>query len=171
LIQLRSLNLSRDAKALHLIFGDEESCRYMLQPATASVEETQALLQGWHSEHPDLEWALCDEPDGDCLGRIVMIPSGDKVYEVGCTVIPDARGRGLAGQGVALALDVVFDEKCARRIFADIDPDNTASIKTFERLGFKYEGVLRAAWNTHIGVRDSVMMSLIDSDPKLWRQR
>ena len=141
----------------------------MTQPATVSVEETRTLLQSWNNQCPDLEWAICDEPDSACLGRITMIPSGDQVYEAGCTVIPSARGRGLAGIGVALALDHVFDERGARRVFADIDPDNIPSIKTFERLGFQHEGVLRAAWETHIGVRDSVIMSLIDSDPKPWR--
>ena len=141
----------------------------MTQPATGSVEETRKLLQGWNDQCPDLEWAICDKSDGDCLGRITMIPSGDDVYEAGCTVIPFARGRGLAGIGVALALDYVFDDKSARRVFADIDPDNIPSIKTFERLGFQHEGVLRAAWKTHIGVRNSVIMSLIDSDPKPWR--
>lgn len=55
------------------------------------------------------------------------------------------------------------------RIFADVDPDNLASIRTFEQLGFRHEGVLRGNWETHIGVRDSVILGLLRSDPRPWR--
>ena len=72
-------------------------------------------------------------------------------------IAPAARGRNLAARALAPAIDTVFDVKGARRIFADVDPDNAASIRTFEKLGFRHEGVLRANWETHIGVRDSVI--------------
>ncbi len=84
-------------------------------------------------------------------------------------IVPAARGKNLAARALAQAIDYVFDVKGARRIFADIDPDNIASIRTFEKLGFRHEGVLRGNWETHIGVRDSVMLGLLRDDPRTWR--
>lgn len=49
------------------------------------------------------------------------------------------------------------------------DDENMASIRLFERLGFQREGLLRANWKTHIGVRHSVIMGLIDIDPRVWK--
>ncbi len=167
--KIRSLNIARDAPALHQVFGDEESCRYLPRPAQKSVTDTAQLIKGWYDQCPETEWALIDEADGPCLGRITLIPSGDGVFEAGCVVIPSARGRGLARQGLGEAIDWVFERKNARRIFADIDPDNIASIKTFEKLGFRREGLHRATLETHIGVRDSVIMGLINTDPRPWR--
>lgn len=85
-------------------------------------------------------------------------------------IAPSARGRNLAARSLALGIDDIFARKNARRILADIDPDNIASLKTFERLGFTREGYFRANWKTHIGIRDSVMFGLIDTDPRLWRK-
>lgn len=84
-------------------------------------------------------------------------------------IAPAARGKNLAARALAQAIDVVFDRKGARRIFADCDPDNIASIRTFEKLGFRREGLLRGTWDTHIGVRDSVILGLLKNDPRPWR--
>ena len=62
-------------------------------------------------------------------------------------------------------LDQLFDNG-ARRVFADTDPENDASIALLQRLGFRREGVLRAEWETHIGVRDSVILGLLKDE---WR--
>jgi RimJ/RimL family protein N-acetyltransferase len=168
-VLLRPLEPERDGAALHAIFGDEESCRYMAQPATQSVDETVRMLTKWSEGCASTCWALVEQEDGEALGRIAMIPRGRDIFEAACMTVPNARGRGLAGKGLALAIDIAFDNLGARRIFADIDPDNRASIRVFEKLGFRYEGLLRANWQTHIGVRDSVIMGLIDSDPQPWR--
>ncbi|MEO1136439.1 MAG: GNAT family protein, partial [Pseudomonadota bacterium] len=112
---------------------------------------------------------IVESDDGPALGRVTLIPRGSGVWEAGITLSPAAQGRGLAYGAMAEALDHIFDGRSARRVFADIDPDNTPSIQLFERLGFQHEGRLRAVWVTHLGVRDSIMMGLIDGDPKPWR--
>ena len=169
MIELRPLDIPRDAEDLHKIFGDPESCTWLTRPATQSVAETRALLEGWHVGCEKTEWAIVETPGGLCLGRVSMIPQSDAVYEVATTITPEARGRGVAYRGAALALDHIFDAAGARRVVADIDPDNTASIRLFERLGFQREGYLRETYETHIGVRDTVLMAMIRSDPRPWR--
>lgn len=168
-VLLRPLDPERDGAALHAIWGDEESCRYMTGPAFASVEETVALLKRWTAGNEKTSWAIVDTPDGEALGRVALYTEGRDVWEAACMVVPAARGRNLAARALALAIDDVFEKHGARRIVADIDPDNAASIRTFEKLGFAREGLLRANWKTHIGVRDSVIMGLVETDPRPWR--
>jgi RimJ/RimL family protein N-acetyltransferase len=84
-------------------------------------------------------------------------------------IVPAARGRNLAARALAVALDDAFDRKNARRIVADIDPDNAASIRTFEKLGFTLEARLRGEWEMHIGIRDSLIYGLLRDDPRPWR--
>jgi RimJ/RimL family protein N-acetyltransferase len=59
-----------------------------------------------------------------------------------------------------MLIDQLFVEG-QRRIFADTDPDNQPSIALLTRLGFTLEGRLRAEWQTHIGVRDSLIYGLL----------
>lgn len=166
---LRLFDPDRDGPALHAIFGDEESCRYMTGPAVATAEETVSQLKKWNEGTETTTWAIVEREDGEALGRVTMIPRGPNVFEAGIMLAPRAQGRGLAFGALCNALDIVFDARGARRVYADIDPDNTPSIRLFERAGFQREGVLRAAWETHIGVRDSVIMGLISSDSRPWK--
>jgi RimJ/RimL family protein N-acetyltransferase len=168
-VALRPLDPERDGEALHAIFGDEASCRFMSDPPLASVAETVAKLKDWSAGCSDTVWAVVEDKVGPALGRLALIPRGRDIWEAACMIVPAARGRGLAAKGLAPAIDHVFEHRGARRVFADADPENTASIRTFEKLGFRREGVARANWKTHIGVRDSLILSLIDIDPRPWR--
>ena len=167
---LRPLDPVGDGPALHAVLGDEESCRYLARPAFASVEETTDQLARWTTGCEETSWAVIDRPDGPALGRISLYTSGRDVWEAACMIVPAARGRNLAARALSEAIDFVFDRKGARRIFADCDPDNIASIRTFEGLGFQHEGLLRGTWETHIGVRDSVILGLLKDDPRPWRR-
>lgn len=166
---LRPLDPDRDGEALHAIFGDEESSTYLLGPAFKSVAETIENLKKWTAGAQDTSWAVCENADGPALGRISLFTQGRDVWEAACMIAPAARGRRLAARALAQAIDFVFDVKGARRIFADIDPGNAPSIRTFEKLGFRHEGVLRGNWLTHIGERDSVILGLLARDPRPWR--
>ncbi len=168
---IRPLDPDRDGPALHAVFGDEESCRYLPDPAFRSVAETVSVLRKWTTGFEDTSWAVVDREDGEALGRVALFTQGRDIWEAACMIVPAARGRNLAARALQPAIDYGFEKKGARRIFADIDPDNTASMRVFQRLGFQREGVLRAQWKTHIGVRDTIIMGLIDTDPRLWHGR
>lgn len=169
---LRPLDPRRDGEALHAIFGDEDSCRYLSQPAFATLEQTIAQLERWSGGGADeTSWAVADAETGPALGRISLYPRAHTsgVWEAACMMTPGARGRGLAARALALAIDHVFDALNAHRICADVDPDNIACGRVFQRLGFRLEGHLRGEWNTHIGIRDSHIYGLLATDPRPWR--
>ena len=69
-------------------------------------------------------------------------------------------------EAVARVIDYGFDELELRRIFADTDPENRGSIGLLERLGFQREGRLRGEWETHSGVRDSLIYGLLRDEWK-----
>lgn len=165
---MRLLDPDRDAVALHAILGDEQSCRYLTRPAFATVEETREQLRRWTIGWEDTSWVTVDERD-QATGRISLYAPSEGAWEAACLIVPSARGTGLARRALPDALDYVFEHKGARRIAADIDPDNLPSLRTFEALGFQLEGRLRATWSTHLGIRDTLLMSLLPGDPRPWR--
>jgi ribosomal-protein-alanine N-acetyltransferase len=164
---MRLLDPERDGPALHAIFGDEDCCRYLPRPAFASIDETIAQLRTWNENAEDTSWVTVDG-DGQATGRISLYRTKDDLWDAACMIAPTARGHGLARRALAYAIEHVFAHKNALKVTADVDPDNTASARTFEQLGFQLEGRLRALWTTHIGVRDSLIYGLLRTDPRPW---
>jgi ribosomal-protein-alanine N-acetyltransferase len=166
---VRPVDPEADGPALHALFGDEESCRYLTRPASSSVAHTVAMLREWMGQD-DINWVIADTPDGPALGRVSVYSRGkNNVWDAACMILPAARGRNLAVRALAMALEEAFEKLGARRITADIDPDNDASIRVFEKLGFTLEARLRGEWEMHIGIRDSLIYGMLREDPRPWR--
>ena len=161
---IRIFDPFKDAADLHKAMSDEESCRYTSVPATKTVSETMKLLDKWTKGTEDTSWAVLAPDGAEVAGRVSYIPVSANVWEVAIMTSPHMRGKGLSKGALTETLKIMFNNFNARRIFADIDPDNLASLRLFEALGFKTEGRLRQNIITHIGVRDSVIMSLLVSD-------
>ncbi|PCD01593.1 GNAT family N-acetyltransferase [Sphingomonas spermidinifaciens] len=151
-----------DAEALFPAFADVEAMRYWSCAPHANVEETHADFArnggGWRV------WAITPAGSGTAIG---FVAAGEKrqgnVSELGYMLARAHWGRGFAGEAVSAVIDRVFAEG-QRRVFADTDPDNAASRALLERLGFRLEGLLRAEWETHIGVRDTALYGLLPAD-------
>lgn len=101
---------------------------------------------------------------GDCgLERVLEHRRGS----LGYILSPDRWGEGLMTEALSRVLRYGFSESDPplERIEADIYPDNTASIRLCERLGFRPEGVLRGYLRKDSAQRDVMRMSMIRHDP------
>jgi RimJ/RimL family protein N-acetyltransferase len=157
---LRQLRLA-DAPSLHIALSDKSHMQWWSSAEHKSVAETEAYISRNASEdEKHLCWAIT-ERDEQALGWVILIPRREGVQEIGYIVRPDCGGRGFAREAVAAVIEYGFSELGLRRIMADIDPDNTASIRLVEALGFRQEGRLREEWKTHIGVRDSLIYAVL----------
>lgn len=64
--------------------------------------------------------------------------------------------RGYACEALCKCIQIAFDELHLHRITAHIMPDNTASIRLVERVGFEREGIaresafIRGVWEDHV---------------------
>lgn len=154
-----------DAEALYPVLSDPDVMRWWSRAPLESLEATRAYLSrdtigDWRA------WFIIPSGDDRAIG---WVSTGEKrqggVAEIGYILSPAVQGRGFAREAVSAVIDLLFAEG-KRRIFADTDPDNAASNRLLEVLGFRREGLLRAEWETHIGVRDSVIWGLLRED---WR--
>ncbi len=79
-------------------------------------------------------------------------------------IAPRWRGQGLAGPMMHLVLSDAFAIEEIERVGLGVYTWNTAAIATYERLGFRSEGVRRSS--TRVGTQrwDSMMMSLLRAE-------
>lgn len=156
-VLLRPLELA-DAAALFAAHGDPQAHHFWSGPAHATEEETARYIAETLQMPGALVWAIT-ESGGEALGRIALFVPRLGVGETGIILRREAQGRGLAAKALNLLIEYGFGELDLHRIAADIDPDNTNSISLFLRAGFQREGVLKANWKTHLGLRDSIIMA------------
>ncbi|MDX2238595.1 MAG: GNAT family N-acetyltransferase [Hyphomonadaceae bacterium] len=152
-----------DAAALFAAHGDEAAHRFWSSPALRSVEETHAYIKETLAMACGRVWAVTED-GGEALGRIGLFHVRQGVAEIGLILRRSAQGRGLMGAAVRLVCAHAFAQLGYHRIVADIDPENAASIALFERCGFQREGLLRANWITHLGMRDTALYALVRDD-------
>tara|TARA_R110001606_G_scaffold307635_1_gene454612 strand:+ start:1323 stop:2156 length:834 start_codon:yes stop_codon:yes gene_type:complete len=151
-----------DCEAFLPALTDPETMKYWSRGPLAGIEAVRDYL-GWNIRGDGVESfviTLKDSPE-DALGWVVLMDRKNNAAETGYMLRPDRQGHGYAREAVEAVLRHGFETRGLRRIYADTDPDNAGSIRLLESLGFQLEGRLRAAWETHIGVRDSLIFARI----------
>ena len=150
-----------DAAALFPVLSDPEVMTWWSSGPHASLAETADYVKGNAAEGQGYDcWAIT-AGDDVALGWVILIDGKPDVKEIGYILRRDQWGSGIVREAVARVIDHGFGEMKLRRIFADTDPENPGSIGLLERLGFQREGRLRGEWETHIGVRDSLIYGLL----------
>lgn len=156
-----------DAAALFAVLSDAELMTWWSSGPHRSIAETEDYVARNSAEgQGHLCWAITASGDDTALGWVILMDGKPGVGEIGYILHRERWGAGLAREAVARVVEYGFTEAALRRIFADTDPENAGSIALLERLGFQQEGHLRGEWETHIGVRDSLIFGLLRDE---WR--
>ncbi len=97
--------------------------------------------------------------DGDFAGQLTVgaiVWGSARSAQIGYWVDKGVAGRGVMPTAVALAVDHCFFNVGLHRVEANIRPENSASRRVVEKLGFREEGVrqrhlhIDGAWRDHI---------------------
>ena len=122
-------------------------------------------IEKWHnSEKKDQWWVIMDKQENP-VGQLVSGPQGD-YYWLGYIVHPDHRNKGYATDAVKILVDYLFRSKNIIRIQAECNPNNMASIKVLENVGFTKEGLKRKAIYIQGKYLDSFLYSILRGDWK-----
>lgn len=90
-------------------------------------------------------------PDGTPIGTVswhgVMYGPNieSRAWNIGISLIPEARGHGYGGQVQRQLAERLFRETAANRVEASTDVENVAEQRALEKAGFVREGVQRNA--------------------------
>ena len=152
----------RDAKTLErLILGNREWLRpwEATNPFGPSSFDIKAMVRGLIRQLDDQTGLPCViELNGLIVGQLnvanILYGSVSSAV-IGYWVIPEAAGKGATPTSVALIADYLFNVVGLHRVEIDIRPENLASLRVVEKLGFRYEGLkerfihINGAWRDH----------------------
>jgi len=162
-----------DVDALYDVFSDPDVMRYWSSPPLQDREAAGRLLQQIrdHFERRDLfQWGVALSADDRVIGTCTLcrLDALNKRAEIGFALGRAHWGHGYMSEALEALFGIAFDEMQLRRIEADVDPRNEASIRLLERLGFEKEGHLRERWLVNGGVQDALFYGLLRRD---WMRR
>ncbi len=159
-----------DVDAMHACFADPEAMRFWNQPTYTKRIETERSVRSFVDCTPSYYrfWAVADAGTDRCLG-LVNYHDGhirSRRASIGYMIDPALHRQGIATEAVTAMLDFCVSELGLHRLQAFIHPDNRASIRLIEKLGFRREGLLRD--NLRVGEvwRDDLLYALLAAE---WR--
>lgn len=101
---------------------------------------------------------LAIEYQGQFVGQLTVsniLNGSASTAFIGYWISPEVAGKGITPIAVALATDYMFKVVGLHRIEIDIRPENKASLRVVEKLGFRFEGTKKGfihinnAWRDH----------------------
>lgn len=156
---------------IYQIFSNENVTRYYgMSPFT---EESQAnqMIESFRSKFENkqgMRWGIVEKESNRLIGTIglnnLMIPS--KRTEIGYDLLPTYWGKGFISEAIKEVITYCFQTLELFRIGAVIFPENIASSKAIEKVGFQKEGLLRGYIFQDHHSHDVFVYSLIKPDWK-----
>ena len=158
-----------DAEAVCAACQDTEILRWLpLLPQPYTIESAREFID-WardRNEAGDRQLMIVDASGGELLGSIgIGINARMKNGLIGYWVAAPARRRGVASRALRILAEWALGEGGLGRLELFTDPDNVASQRVAEKVGFRREGVVRAHLEHRDGRRrDSIMFSLLPGE-------
>ncbi|MFI2649550.1 GNAT family N-acetyltransferase [Micromonospora fulviviridis] len=158
-----------DADAMYRLHGRPEVVANRVPPVApdrASIERRCRLAESHWLAGRSADLAILDAATGAVAGGCALVydePATGQAM-LGYSLLPEARGRGLATRAVGLVAGWAFDVGLAR-LWAGTRPENVASQRVLTKTGFQREGLLRGRLPGPDGTRvDSLIFGLLSTD-------
>jgi ribosomal-protein-alanine N-acetyltransferase len=162
-----------DAPVLFAIHSDADAMRWFGTEPLPDEQAAQKVIEGWATArtlaNPGIRWGIERRDDGRLIGTCGMFRWNRhwRACMVGYELAREAWGQGYMRETLLAVLGFGFVQMQLNRVEAQVHPDNVASLKLVERLGFVREGLLREAGWWGGQAQDLVQFSLLRREQRV----
>ncbi|MFJ6213009.1 GNAT family N-acetyltransferase [Streptomyces sp. NPDC092296] len=160
---------AEDAAVLYPLMDEPEVRR--LTGSHGEISWAQAVRwYGTRADHQDrLDLAVVDRETGECVGEAVLNEwsPADESCNFRILIGRPGQGRGLGTETVRLLVGYGFEKLGLHRISLEVYAFNPRARRTYEKVGFVAEGVLRDALRWDGEWVDATVMSILAAE---WEQ-
>lgn len=162
-----------DAEAVHRWFNDERVTADLVGSRDAfSLEDAAGWVERAVDKSRDRKWAITLEGSDEAVGFVALFGLERETGPELAVLVgdPAAWGKGVAREAERQACLRAFTEHRVHRIHAEIPGTNVAAQKVVTVLGFRREGVMRAAIRRGDEAIDNQVWGLLPEDFKGWER-
>jgi ribosomal-protein-alanine N-acetyltransferase len=168
-LQLREITAA-DAQPLMTIHSDASAMRWFGTDPMVDLQQAEKLIDAfaaWRKlPNPGVRWGMAllgsDELIGTC--GLFKWNRSWRCCTLGYELAQPVWGMGYMREALTAALDWGFEHMALNRVEAQVHPDNTASLKSVQALGFVVEGRIREAGFWLGQYHDLLQYGLLRSD-------
>ena len=155
-----------DIDGLYEVFSDPQVMRYWSTVPLPNREAAAALqreIAAGNENNSMFKWGLALRESNSVIGTTTLfnLNLDNGRAEIGYAMGSAHWGKGYMNEALRALVGHAFDVMNLRRLEADVDPRNGASIRTLERLGFQREGFLRERWHVNGEIQDAIFYGLL----------
>lgn len=162
-----------DVEGVFAMESDPVAMRYWNTPPMTEIEQARLAVERAMSHFPNragLRWSIVRREGDLFIGHASLFSFREQsaVAEIGYGLGRPYWRQGYMHEALTAVIDYAFGPLGARRLEADADPRNEASLRALERLGFRREGLLRERWQVGDEISDSAVLGLLARE---WQAR
>ena len=155
-----------DVDALYEVFSDPRVMRYWSSGPLPNREAAAAMqrdIAEGNRQDTMWKWGLALRETNKLIGTVTLfhLNLSNGRAEIGYAMGSAYWGNGYMNEALTALIIHAFDVLNLRRLEADVDPRNTPSVRTLERLGFQREGFLRERWHVGGELQDALFYGLL----------
>lgn len=163
-----TLRAYRDSDAPEVLFlrSDPQMIRYIDRAPATSLDDALAhihMVQDLMAQNEGINWVICLKGEDKMIGNVCFWRM-DKTHfrtEIGYALHTAHQGKGIVNEAVSAALDYAFRVMRFHSIEANVNPENTASVRVLLRQGFVQEAYFRENYYHDGKFLDSAIYSLL----------
>jgi len=164
-LRLRALT-DRDVAEVYELYADRDAVRFAYAPVMAGPGDARRVIQETIDLARDrtlFHFGVAEREHDRIIGHATLFKwdQAHRRAEIGYSIRRDRWRLGLGSEAVAALIGFGFERLGLRRIEADSDPRNGASIRLLEKLGFVREGYMRERWEIDGEIQDAVCFGLL----------
>ena len=149
--------------------SDDEVTKYLTWPTHPSVDASRWYVNyciQQYSKTSCYQWGIELKSTHELIGSISVVSSIDELecMELGWVIGRKYWGKGYTPEAATKVLDILFDEVGANCVYAGHDVNNPNSGRVMQKIGMKYEGILRQFGKNNQGIVDCARYSMIKAE-------
>jgi ribosomal-protein-alanine N-acetyltransferase len=168
--------LKTDSSAVLRILADDEVTKYYDDETFTKVSQAINQIKAWETGFVNkrcIRWGIARKGEREIIGSCGYygFHTWHMRASIGYELARSSWRQGIMTEALEAIIDLGFSEMNLNRIDAVVMPENSASIKLLEKLGFRNEGLLKEYenWGSK-GFADLCMLALLrkawDKSPK-----
>lgn len=137
---------TEDIKEVFDIYSNSETLRYQNMEHMKELDEAEGYINFISNGYQNkifIRWGITEKENNQVIGVIALhhIESENRKMSIGYILNERFWKQGVMTEAVGAVINYILKEFNINRIEAEIHPENIASIRLCEKLGFKREGL------------------------------